>query len=205
MLKDIINQDVQNVFFNLDELAEMHRIGDKSVRCIIDDDKLSDIAKKYYDGTFTAEKLIYINELEIDSVPHVNESILFDDEIYPIYSVSSEYGILELMLNKPVGKLDKQIIIQRVIGEERINGFPVKQWCNVHQCKAYIRTITGDEIFKRGTEVVTSKILIKIAYTDVNIDEDMRVLYRGKTFNIRQVENIEENNTFIDLVCEVIK
>lgn len=205
MLKDIINQDVQNVFFNLDELAEMHRIGDDSVRCIIDDDKLSDLAKKYYEGTFTAEKLIYVNEADLKVLPSVNENILFDNEIFPVYAVSSEYGMVEIMLNKPVGKLDKTISIQSIISEERINGFPVKQWGDIHQCKAYIRTTSGNETFKRGTEVSTSRLLIKIAYTDVNIDENMRVMYRGKVFNIKRVNNIEESNFFIDLICEVIK
>lgn len=205
MLKDIINQDVQDVFFNLNELAEVHRIGDRSLRCIIDDDRLTDIAKKYYDGTFTAEKLIYINEADLEKTPKVNENILFDNEIYPVYAVSSEYGMLELMLNKPVGKLDKQIVIQGITSEERINGFPVKQWGDIHQCKAYIRTISGDETFKRGTEVSTTRLLIKIAYTSIPIDENMRVMYKGQALNIKRIDNIEENNTFIDLICEVIK
>ena len=202
MLKDLIHKDVQEVFFNTNELAEIHRIGNKPVRCIIDNERLYDISQKYHEGTFTAEKLIYINERDIDGAIGVNDTILFDDEISTVYSVSSEYGMIELMLNKPIGKLDKDVTIQIQSGTTKVNGFKTLLWQEFYSCKAYIRNVKADDVLKRGTTVNSSIILIKIPYKE-GVTSKMRLIYKDITYDITSVDNIEENNLFMNLICEV--
>ena len=205
MLKDIIAEDTEKVFFDLDEFAEIHHIGNTPVRCIIDNERLQDVSKKFLDGTFTAEKLVYVSEKDLDKDINVNDSILFDDEIVTVYSVSSEYGMIELMLNKSVGKFNRTVIIQRKSGETKVNGFKVPStWEDFHTCKAYIRNMNANDMMKIGTIVNSRTIFVKILYVD-GITTDMRLCFNGKTYSITSVDNVEFNNEFIDLICEVVE
>ena len=60
--KDIVREDIQAVFFNLDEFAEEHTIDGRKMVCIIDQDANVASAVQSVMGVYAANRRIYVKE-----------------------------------------------------------------------------------------------------------------------------------------------
>lgn len=58
-LKDLIAADVDRVFFELDDFAELHRIEGKEVRVVIDNDQLEKMKQGQILGVAESDMLIF--------------------------------------------------------------------------------------------------------------------------------------------------
>jgi hypothetical protein len=95
-----LDADIDNVFFNLDEFAQPHRINDKSgVACIFDTgNEPIQSGFKRYDGTEKATATLYVREADMTDNSDIRALITVDGVQYRIAGKSSDNGILGLTL-----------------------------------------------------------------------------------------------------------
>ncbi len=103
--KEMVDYDVNNILFNLSELASLHRINNKdNVVVIVDNYKLSELKSKaqYSNEISTAELLFYIRETDLGYMPTKDNIIMFDNDIYRVLSSSKFGSVLEIILEANV-------------------------------------------------------------------------------------------------------
>ena len=201
--KEQLNQDIQTVFINTSEFAETHSINGKLVECVVmSADK--NMAMQYLEGTTTAYKSIAIASSLLSSVPQANEHIEFDGTLFKVSSISEVLGMTHIDLTQPIGKFNKQIEIYTATTIDKGGGWTETVLGDLfYKCNAYIRNQSGDEVFKLNTRIETLQTLFKVPYIE-GITKDMILVYKGKHYDIKHIDNIEENDIFIDLICEKV-
>lgn len=198
--KEQLGQDIANVFINTLEFAETHSINGKLVECVVmSADK--DSALQYMEGTTTSYKSIAVATNLIDSIPQPNDYFSFDDVLFKVSTSSECEGMAYIDLGLPIGKFNREITIQKYT-TEKVNGFPKAEWKEFYSCNAYIRNMNANDMLKIGTIINNRTIFVKMPYFE-GITTDMGLIYNGQTYAIKSVDNIEFNNIFIDLICEV--
>ena len=199
--KEQLKKDT-SCFINSDEFAETHSINSKQVECVLMcADKDTDTNLQNKKGIVTAYKSIIVQSSLLEhGVPMPNDYLELDETLFKVCDSSEISGMAFIDLSKSIGKFDKYIVIQEPF-IETINGFKNERWKDYCTCKAYIRHMNADDMLKLGTIVNNSTIFIKMPYK-YGITSKMRVLYKDTTYEITSVDNIEEDDIFIDLICE---
>ncbi len=102
--KEIVSNDINNLFFNTNEFASIHLVNNKNMPVVIDSYKLDEIKNKaqYADEIGTAELLIYIKLSDLGYIPTKDNIIEFDKEIYRVLSASKTDIVLEIILGANV-------------------------------------------------------------------------------------------------------
>lgn len=103
--KEQIEADVEGVFFNLDEFGEEHRIDDKTMTIIIDDDllqKRKSSASNPTDGVYGASFLFHAKKSDFEKKPVIDARMKVDDQIYYVSDVQTndETYVITLRRNK---------------------------------------------------------------------------------------------------------
>jgi hypothetical protein len=99
--KEQLKSDIQNVFLNTDEFADMHVINDKSMPVTIDEDELEefDNLKNYdFDGLYKAKMVIYLDAEVLGYVPAIQSSMKVNGKKYFVMNVSNSGGMLKILL-----------------------------------------------------------------------------------------------------------
>lgn len=97
------------------------------------------------------------------------------------------------------GSLNRRITIQRPSTETDDYGQPTTAWKTVACTWASIHAATGKEVFKYGFVSELSHV-ITIRFSPF-VQSNMRVLYRGRVFNIQAVSDPDEGRVQLDLLC----
>lgn len=97
IFKHIINNDINNVFFNFDEFSEEHIIDRRLVNAVVDNDTLKERNRKEYDGILQADLLYYVNCSDIHEI-NVGDKQIFDGKIYTVFDVKLDCGVYEIIL-----------------------------------------------------------------------------------------------------------
>ncbi|WP_026486689.1 hypothetical protein [Caldanaerobius polysaccharolyticus] len=100
--KDVIHSDL-DVFFNLDEFAESHIIDGRSLKIVIDNDRLQQRTQKEYDGIYVGDILYYVSSADYGPAPKIDEIQIFDDQQMQVFDVREEAGIYEIILRRNLG------------------------------------------------------------------------------------------------------
>ena len=95
--KDIVKNDVNNIFFNSEEFAEEHVIDRRVVKAVVDNDTLKERNQKEYDGIIQADILYYVNSEDIPEIS-VGDKQIFDGKIYTVFDVKLDCGVYEVIL-----------------------------------------------------------------------------------------------------------
>lgn len=104
-----------------------------------------------------------------------------------------------------IGKMRHYITFQREEMVENKIGQLTKQWTNYKSTWAEKLRLKNETIDTYGKEGIQEVYRFKVRYRE-DIDESMRILYKGKIYNIDHVNLIDELDqyeTHID--CTVIK
>ncbi len=101
--KDMIQSDLDFVFFNSEEFAESHNINGKVVSCIVDNDRLIERSKKEFDGIYVGELLIFVRKEEIKGKLSQGMPLIYDNRQMNIFSVREDEGMYEIILNANAG------------------------------------------------------------------------------------------------------
>lgn len=200
--KDQLKKDAI-IFINSNEFADTHTLNLDIVECVVmSADKDTDANLQSKKGTITSYKSITVQtSLLNNGIPQPNDYLELDGSLFKVSALSEIEGMVFIDVARPIGKFDKAITIQKFT-TTKVNGFQKETWVDYHSCSAYIRNMNADDMLKLGTIVNNRTIFIKIAYKE-GITSKMRLVYKDTYYNITSIDNIEENNVFIDLVCEV--
>lgn len=101
--------DIENVFFDVDEFAEVHTINGVEMPCVIDNYEMLDRERKfapykgeYFDGLSTKQVLFFVRASDFGALPSIGRRITVDKKNYIVTDAVDEGGAysLTLELNK---------------------------------------------------------------------------------------------------------
>lgn len=101
--KDYLNSDLNGLFFNADEFAEVHTIGTRQLNIVVDNDRLMYRSKKEFDGITVGEILYFVNAAEYGQKPKEGESQFFDGRNMQVFDVREDDGMYEIILHQNRG------------------------------------------------------------------------------------------------------
>lgn len=96
--KEIINKDIENVFFNIEEFGEIHTINEVEQKILIDNDELEKIKLKDNSGNFKGNILFYINKKDLDFTPKIQIFMNLDNKKYRVSDFSEDLGVYQIIL-----------------------------------------------------------------------------------------------------------
>lgn len=104
--KDMIKEDVKDIFLNPEEFGEPHMVDGKEMTIIIDDNELVEREKKVQtmaEGLHNRQLLIYVSAEDFGPEPLINRLLELDGNYYTVTDVSNEGGIyaISLEVNEP--------------------------------------------------------------------------------------------------------
>lgn len=101
--KDIVRQDVKNVFLNPNEFGEKHKVNGKEMTLIIDNNEMLEREKRYQkekiEGLHRQQMLFYVAAVDFGRLPASGKVLDIDGQKYvitdaikegPMYSISVE-------------------------------------------------------------------------------------------------------------------
>ncbi len=86
------------------------------------------------------------------------------------------------------------------------NGFPLEEsqrWQDVKTVWAMIKTLRGREYYEAATTQNENTVRFVVRYT-VGITPDMRIQYKGRTFEILSVINDDERDVTMTIVAKEV-
>jgi len=98
--KDTVAADIDNVFFNEAEFAEVAIIDGRPVPIILDDDVLNGKMEAYALGQAEGEQLIFIKEKDMNHFPLPGEQITIKGINWYIKHPISNMGVYELRITR---------------------------------------------------------------------------------------------------------
>lgn len=102
-LKEQIAKDI-NVFFSLEDFAELHKFCGIDIVCIIDNEQLQENQFKAIGGLYEGTMLIYVKQIDLIGFDiDIDKHITFDNVEYIITNVSPIGEIVEITLNNNMG------------------------------------------------------------------------------------------------------
>lgn len=102
--KEMLKEDIVNVFFNLEEFGEIHTINRKEMCVIIDDSEQVEREKKREDsrewnqGIYERKTVLYAMGKDFGPLPAVGKSLLLDGAVYLITAAENEDGVYVISL-----------------------------------------------------------------------------------------------------------
>lgn len=99
--KDFVKQDVENIFVNQNEFAEIHNVGGVDMPVVIDNDLLQEKKlKNGGEGLSRCEVLFHAPASNFKSKPSVNKVMRFDNKIYNVFEVTENDGLYTITLER---------------------------------------------------------------------------------------------------------
>lgn len=101
--KHLAAEDIQNVFFDLDEFGEIHQIDGKPMNVIIDNFEIVERSKKQsdkgrIDGIYKKQILLYVSRKDMGLLPAVGRQLQLDNSKYLVTDAIDEGGIFSVTL-----------------------------------------------------------------------------------------------------------
>lgn len=95
-------------------------------------------------------------------------------------------------------ELKHRITLQLFTTVVNENGFEVETWGDFKTLWASVTNLHGREYFAAAAVKAENTVKFTIRYTE-GIDESMRILFKGKQYNISSIDNIKYDNKFIEI------
>lgn len=101
-LKDILLEDISNVFLNIEDFGEEHTIDGKKIVCVVDDDAL-----KMRQGTndlsvSESSLLIFAKTEDLPTRKVAGDTVTYDGRIYVVDDWKVNYSMAEIALHQNV-------------------------------------------------------------------------------------------------------
>jgi SPP1 family predicted phage head-tail adaptor len=106
---------------------------------------------------------------------------------------------------KNAGKYNRQISIYKVAKGVDSDGFPTVTETLVIQPYAEVKTTKGFTLIMNNTAYEKALTRFTFRYTKTAITYDMVVKFRGKTYSIEYINNIDEAHEEIELECKEVR
>lgn len=108
-------------------------------------------------------------------------------------------------VEKNAGKYNRRISIYKVTKDKDAAGFPADVKTLVMQPYAEVVTTKGYTLIQNNTDFEKALTRFTIRYpAETAINYDMRIEYRGKTYSIEYINNVDEANEELELQCKEV-
>lgn len=97
-----------------------------------------------------------------------------------------------------IGELKHRITFQKLVTDINENGFEMEDWQDYKTVWAAITNLHGREYFEAAAVKAENTVKFKIRYIQ-NIEPTMRIIFKGKRYNITSIDNIKYANKFIEI------
>lgn len=104
--KEYAAKDINEIFFNCNEFAEVHSINGQEISIIIDEHKLNEQNNKFNPLNEFSEKMIlfYVSKDNLEFSPKINTNLMFDGELYQVFDVIEDNGIFAVTIMSNNGR-----------------------------------------------------------------------------------------------------
>ncbi len=86
------------------------------------------------------------------------------------------------------------------------DNIPIKVESTLLETRAKIRNKTGREtIIANGEASITTKLFIIRYPREIEITDKYKLLYKEKLYDITYVNNVEDLNKYLEIVCELVE
>ncbi len=102
------------------------------------------------------------------------------------------------------GKYNKQITIYRTEVVEDADGFQTTVNTIILQPYVHVKTTKGFTLIANGTDFEKAFTNFTIRYPETQIDRDMLISFRGKTYTIEYLNNIDEANVELEIQAKEV-
>lgn len=99
-LKNQIKSDL-DLFFNIEEFAELHDIDGLQISAVVDSDTLkvrSDRRSERYDGIYKGKIAVYVKDADLPSRTVYGQHMRLDGKLYLVAECTENMGVLEITL-----------------------------------------------------------------------------------------------------------
>jgi len=96
------------------------------------------------------------------------------------------------------GELRYRITLQKKIDITDNEGFTKPDWDDVATVWAAVENLHGREYWEAAAIQAENTVKFTIRYRP-DVDQTMRIIFRGKVYNILSVDNIKYRNEFIEI------
>lgn len=99
--KEILRDDVKEVFLDSKEFGEEHTVNGKKMVIIIDDNELTEREKRiksHMDGMYKKQTLVYVHSLDFGPLPGVGKPVVIDGSTFIVTDSINEGGVYSLHL-----------------------------------------------------------------------------------------------------------
>ena len=99
--KEVMKDDVNNTFMNVDEFADMHTVDGKEIPVLVDDNEIIEREKKMksnMDGVYVKQKLIYVKADDFGALPVIGRQIVFDGKRDMVTDSTDEGGVYTITM-----------------------------------------------------------------------------------------------------------
>lgn len=96
------------------------------------------------------------------------------------------------------GLLRHRITLQKFMVITDPDGFITQQWQDVATVWAAVENLHGREYWEAASVQAENTVKFTIRYRP-DVDQTMRIVFRGKIYNIISVDNIKYRNEYIEI------
>lgn len=103
-LREVIRDDLADVFFDMEEFAELHTVNGKEMSVIFDENELLERKKEgragsHFDGAYLATAMLYVKAGEYGPRPKVGSVLVIDEKkVYRVTEAVDECGVYSIAL-----------------------------------------------------------------------------------------------------------
>lgn len=105
---------------------------------------------------------------------------------------------------KNAGKYNRRIQIYQITRGKDAAGFPSDVEALVLTVYAEVKTTKGFTLIMNNTDFEKALTRFTIRYPQTVITYDMLVKYRGKSYSIQYINNVDEANEELELQCKEV-
>jgi SPP1 family predicted phage head-tail adaptor len=102
------------------------------------------------------------------------------------------------------GKFNRRIQIYKITKGRDAAGFPADVEALVLTVYAEVKTTKGFTLIANNTDFEKALTRFTIRYPETVITYDMLIKYKGKTYNIEYINNVDEKNEELELQCKEV-
>lgn len=98
--KDMLAGDIDNVFFNIDELADTYDIDGRKISVVQDDDRILEKTDMSLLGTALGDGLIFIKAKDMPRMPGGGNQLMINDEPWYVRTCVHNNGVYEIRIGR---------------------------------------------------------------------------------------------------------
>jgi SPP1 family predicted phage head-tail adaptor len=100
------------------------------------------------------------------------------------------------------GSLNRRIVIEAETQMPfAVEGQPASVWAQVRECWAAISTSSSKEWYMANQFSDDATHLVVVRWSPIPLAAGMRIRYKDRCFTVQNVENVQEGNVKMNLIC----